>query len=252
MIIQYASDLHLEFPENREFLKKRSLKPRGDVLILAGDIVPFRLMYDHSDFLDYLSAHFDITYWVPGNHEYYHSDISKRSGSVNEKIRDNVFIVNNTTVNRGKVCFLFSTLWTKIGPGHQVELRNRYSDFRVIKSGARPYSINHYNLMHEKCLSFLSDEPKIQRRGPVIVVSHHVPTFSNYPEEYYGDPMNEAFAVELSDLILSGQPAYWIYGHLHSNKGEFNIGKTILATNQLGYVSYHEQEGFDPGKIIVI
>ena len=36
MKIQYASDLHLEFAENRNFIENGGIEPVGEVLILAG------------------------------------------------------------------------------------------------------------------------------------------------------------------------------------------------------------------------
>jgi hypothetical protein len=72
----------------------------------------------------------------------------------------------------------------------------------------------------------------------------------NYPEQYKGDVLNEAFAVELYDLIESSNIDYWVFGHHHYNTPEFTIGSTKLLTNQLGYVQQSEHRLFGKDRCI--
>ena len=88
--------------------------------------------------------------------------------------------------------------------------------------------------------------------GKTVVVTHHVPTLLNYPSWYKTSILNQAFAVELFDLIEDSLIDYWIYGHSHINTPEFMIGNTHLLINQLGYVSHFEHQQFQKDKIIVL
>ena len=250
MIIQYASDLHLEFPENKNFLKINPIKQEGDILILAGDIVPFAVMDKHNDFFSYVSDHFENTYWIPGNHEYYYSDIADKCGSFHEKIRDNVHLLNNTVVEIDNVNLIFSTLWSKISPVHQWQVERGMSDFHVIKFEGSRLHAEQFNQLHAESLTFLKQALHHNYTTKTVVVTHHVPTFLNYPEKYKGDALNEAFVVELYDFIETTGPDFWIFGHHHFNVPDFKIGKTNLATNQLGYVKYGEHKLFDSKKFI--
>src|SRR5260221_8342871 len=123
MTIQYCSDLHLEFQENADFLEENPLKAVGEVLVLAGDIVPFAQMEIRSAFFDFVSDSFETVYWLPGNHEYYHFALAEKCGALNEKIRSNVFLVNNYTVQHEDVQLIFSTLWSGISPPKQIRIQ---------------------------------------------------------------------------------------------------------------------------------
>lgn len=252
MKIQYASDLHLEFPENREFLRKNPLIPEGDILLLAGDVVPFHLISLHNDFFSYVSDHFQETFWIPGNHEYYGFDVTEKGSAFHEKVLPNVHLLHNMAVARDGIRFIFSTLWGHITPDHEGPIERNMSDFHRIRDGGQRFSAASFNRLHHESLSFITSELEIESEDQTVVVTHHVPTLSHYPREYRESVLNQAFVVELFDLITGSAPDYWIYGHHHRNTPDFFIGPTRMLTNQAGYVVYGEQRTFDPAKVIEI
>lgn len=252
MKIQYCSDLHLEFPKNKKYLLENPIKQEGDILVLAGDIVPFKVMGKHNDFWNYISSNFSHTYWIPGNHEYYYSEIGERSGKFIEKIRDNVLLVNNNSFVHDSVRLIFTTLWTALSGVNQFAIQQQLSDFRVIRNKGRVFAPDDYNQIHNSCLHYLKQELFENNCEQTIVVTHHVPTMLNYPEKYRGSILNAAFAVELYDLIMDSKIDFWIFGHHHKNCCDFTIGRTRLLTSQLGYVEFNEHIGFGNDKCIEV
>ena len=252
MKIQYCSDLHLEFPENKKYLLENPIIPTAEILLLAGDIIPFTVLDKHLDFITYLSDHFKMVFWIPGNHEYYYSDINERTGSFEEKIRENVFLLNNKVKEIENTELIFSTLWSKVSEKKRFIIQQSLSDFRIIKKGNRLFNTEDYNELYQENLDFLKNVISSKNDSKKIVITHHVPTFLHYPDQYKDSIINEAFAVELEDVIKRAEIDYWIYGHHHSNTKDFTIGHTKLITNQLGYVKYGENVGFRSDTIIDI
>jgi predicted phosphohydrolase len=252
LTIQYCSDLHLEFEMNRKWINKYPLAVKGDVLLLGGDIVLFAQIEQHNDFFDFVADNYKAAYWIPGNHEYYHADIAHRSGTLHEAIRDNVFLVNNTSITIDDTDIICATLWSHINPAHEWEITRAMSDFHVIKHAERKLNIEEYNRLHLQGRQFVENAIAGSTAKHKIVLTHHVPTLMNYPEKYKGDVLNEAFATELHNLIESSEADCWIYGHTHCNTPDFKIGNTQILTNQLGYVKHGEHKDFNNSKIVTL
>ena len=252
MRIQYASDLHIEFSDNNEFLRIKPLKPQAKILILAGDIVLFHGLSKHLDFFRYCADNFEQTYWIPGNHEYYHSDLSERSGSFTEAIFPNVMLLNNSKIILDDTTFIFSTLWSYIRPENAINVRSQLNDFHLITNNESRLTVDLFNQMHKDIKDYILQELQNVSTEKTVVVSHHVPTFSHYPQKYIASIINDAFTVELSDIIERFQPDAWIYGHSHFNTKDFSLGKTQVLTNQLGYVSHNEHKEFKNSKCCII
>ena len=260
--IQYCSDLHLEFKANENYLLQNPLVPKAEILILAGDILPFKLFDKPCQFLDWCAANFEITYWIPGNHEYYHFDLADRNVRAEnfqplyEKIRENVILLNNQTITYKNAELIFSTLWSHIPPQFEYIVQQSVNDFNLIKISdgkgrkSSALTVKDFNALHKTDLDFLQTalaKPTDKQR---IVITHHVPTQMHYPEQYKNSNINSAFAVELFDTIEGSNATHWIYGHHHCNTPAFKIGNTTMLTNQLGYVQNNEHKNFNRAAII--
>jgi Icc-related predicted phosphoesterase len=243
MRIQYCSDLHLEFEENSKYLYINPLNIVGEVLILAGDIVPFRDDFLLHPFFTYISENFKKVFWVPGNHEFYYKDIGEYKDSYNILYKQNIHIVHNTSIIYNSIRFVFSSLWSNIADENARTIEQKISDFQYINVHNKRFNTAYFNELHTKSKLFLHEE-LVKKHNKTVVVTHHLPTPLCNSQTHANSPLNEAFCVDLTELVEQSNASFWIYGHSHFNQKPLFIGKTILLTNQLGYVHLAEYAKF--------
>ncbi len=243
MRIQYCSDLHLELLENSKYLKNNPLSVNGDILILAGDIIPLVDEYYNNSFLNFVSDNYKQVFWVPGNHEFYYKDIYKFRKSINIKLKNNIQIVHNVDLQYENIHFVFSTLWSKISTINEKIIEQRVADFDCILKNNRNLKATDFNKLHDKSLSFIKHSLN-NKKGKTVVVTHHLPSHLCNSRVHNISLINEAFCVDLTGYIEKSNANFWLYGHSHFNQKQLYIGNTIMLTNQLGYVHNNEQGSF--------
>ncbi len=249
MKIQYASDIHLEFQSNSDYIKHKPLKPEGDYLILTGDITVYNEKYFKNRFFDKVSDDFKEVFIVPGNHEYYGGfDVSLHENGFKESIRDNVHFINNRTVQIDDVDFIFTTLWSALDSKYLTQIVRGLNDFYRIKRGKSTIEPSDYDELYKKSLQFINNALLSSKAKKRVVATHHVPSHMCNPGEFEGSKINSAFVNTLDLLIEHNNIDYWIYGHHHRNLSDIKLGNTMLVTNQLGYVDYEEHYNFKRGK----
>jgi len=252
MKIQYCSDIHLEFEANQKCLRQQPLDVAGEVLILAGDIVPLHEAFFKDKFFDQVSDCYKLVFWVPGNHEFYHKDLMEFTSEMNIKIRENVFVVNNISLVYNEVYFVFSTLWSKISQQNKKIVEQFVEDFDCILKNDKKIRAGDFNKLHIESLQFIKKSLGSNPGFPTVVVTHHLPSSLCNSPRHRKSMINEAFCVDLTDFIENCGANFWIYGHSHFNQKPIIIGSTILLTNQLGYVQHKENLGFKGGAYFIV
>lgn len=252
MKIQFASDLHLEMSINALWLQQHPIKVAGDIFILAGDTCYLDEGLPEW-FLDWVSESYKQVLLIPGNHEYYHyGDVAKRGESWQWLLRDNVSYYSNKVVSIGDTDIVLSTLWTHIPEAEMFKVQRGLNDFHQVLHQDRMFTPDDYNKEHDRCRQFIKDSIAHSEAKHIVVVTHHVPTLQAVAPQHKGSALNNAFVVDMSDLIAGHHIDFWIYGHSHTNIDTV-IGNTHIVSNQLGYVAQEEhRNGFDNSKYIEV
>lgn len=256
MIIQYASDLHLEFRSNSEYIVQHPLQVVGDVLVLAGDIILLdEKKLERHPFFQWCADNFGETLIIPGNHEYYAKhDIADTMTEYEYRIFDNVMYVNNKSIMLNDSSELFlTTLWSPVGALELMPVQLSLTDCRRIIYDSRRFNSQDYTPLHDKCLTWLSSAIEKSSARHKIVVTHHCPTFNFRDPRFIESQINSAFCAPLDEFIVQSDIEAWIYGHTHYNGGQGTyIGNTLMLTNQLGYVQHNENSTFVNNAVIKI
>ncbi len=253
------SDLHLELTRGWD-LPTRDDRPDYDVLVVAGDLVPG--VERGVAWLRQNVPERPVVY-VLGNHEFYGYDIDRtlEEGRA-EALGGNVHLLQNNSITISGVTFVGATLWTDFelfGDSRSAMAiaggaMNDYRNIRISKRRLRP---EHTLARHIQSREFISQELGKPKLGPRIVVTHHGPHPGAVRTGLETDVISAAYTSDLTDVIVSGAPDVWIYGHTHESENSL-IGTTRVVSNAKGYGPWLPSEdtwdnpSFDPRLIIEV
>lgn len=229
MKFQLLSDVHLEY------LKEAPKVPvNADYLILAGDIG-----YPTSDifysFMRQTVMDFKRVFYVPGNHEYYEKECSKREvDEIIDELADEIGFINLNMkkYELGDLTLLGATLWTETNTHNYNLLSMFMNDYKRIRneynSIITPWDTGRW---HYESVTYIQRE--LEHPGKKIVVTHHLPSERYIHPGYKDCPINCGFYSNL-DYLFNDDILAWCSGHTHCKVNDY-IGRTKICVNPLGY-----------------
>lgn len=256
MKIQLVSDLHLEFDKLQiaGFGPGLRIQNAGaDVLVLAGDICTVRDFESFKDFFIDCAYGFKHVIYIMGNHEHYKAkDFATNSNIIRESFLrldlGNIHFLDNDCVYLDGVKFIGATLWTNNNNGCPITenaIFHGMTDYSLIKY--KDDKGNYFKFMprcarmeHARSVQFIANEtdPKFfhadDTNVPMVVVTHHAPSFRSIHPKYDGDyHMNAAFASNLEDMMFDNIKL-WCHGHTHT-PFDYMVRNTRVVCNPYGY-----------------
>lgn len=218
-----------------------------NICLIAGDFdSPFKPNF--KQLLSIVKSHFNYVFYVPGNHEYYHTKEKKSIEETDDYIKKlcidtNVIFLQcdeyNIKIEDIEINILGCTLWSNISKvGYEL-----ISDSRFIFS-----DINQYLNLHQKHLSWLEDKINNNSDKKYIIVTHHLPSFKLIHSKFNPDDkdnINTAFASDLDHLV--SKSLLWVCGHSHERMKIDN-----MRLNPIGYPREKRQTTYSYHPIFII
>ena len=234
MKIRLLSDLHTEFKPDPAFQDYFEYKGE-DVLVLAGDIASGST--NTFDIIKkFKKAGFKEIIYVPGNHEYYGTEIRDFDAKMKLKCEriDGVHFLNPGWVKIDDTVFIGGTLWTnfRCNPLAEMDAAHMIADFRLIKGFRAELAVLKY---YEHLDLFQSIEKHFPHEKKIFV-SHFLPCEECISPRFRdsGNLLNYYFANDLSEWISELDNSTWLFGHTHDSV-DVTVGTTRLLANPYGY-----------------
>ncbi len=242
MKLKIFSDLHFEFGSTH--LIDQLFNDDVDYYVIAGDLANSRMIIQCMEEINKVTNHPVI--FVPGNHEYYHSQKGYIDSLLDTEDLPNIIILNNDTYYDRGVAFIGSTGWWTEGI-RGIHTRGM-NDFHVIHD-IRPNDNGcvwgrESKLFFEKSLEEFKD-------CKVVCISHNMPSMMCISPEYKNSQLNECFAMNNDDLIDLYQPDLWVCGHTHDSI-DMMIHDTRVICNPYGYYNHQVNKEFNKSLIIEV
>lgn len=234
-------------------------------LILSGDVDEVHRINRHRKIIEHCTERFKGVFYVPGNHEYYGSNIHKVNELLYEMNNEfeNLYVLLNTDYyfEEHNTVIIGSTLWSsfnKRDPLVMFDAANGMNDYKYIRHGTlyepwrrklRPDDTASFhdqtvNYLKNKVLKYKSENPDVK----VVICTHHAPSTQSIHPRFYGDNLNHAYCTDLSTLINELNADVWTHGHMHDSF-DYMEGSTRVICNPHGYMHPNgvlENSKFDP------
>lgn len=243
MKVHIYSDLHGDI----DFI--RDMEYYDGTFVIAGDLHEVKRYNAYHEMISVLCSKAKKVLLVPGNHEYYGSNIH----SVNTKLKafekefDNFVFLNDNAHVTDEAVFIGSTLWTDFDSGNPMTMfdaQNVMNDYKFIRHGPvsnpwrhklKPYEVLDFHRTSKEYIRKTVRQMAYEHPDKkIIVVTHHSPSFSSTPKQYFTDSMNGCYSSNLDYFITNLEIDCWIHGHIHNNS-DYMIDKTRVICNPYGY-----------------
>lgn len=201
--------------------------------------------------------------FVPGNHEFFGSVLQDNLAAglaAAARTHGRVHLLSRSSVAIGPIRFVGCTLWTDYrllgSPKASMILAGEeLDDHRLIRYREVSGHISRFMpwltaAEHRLDLAFLADELVKPHPGPIVVVTHHLPSRGSIAARFSESQLNPTFASDLDWLMHERGPALWLHGHTHE-ACDFRIERTRVLCNPMGYGS-PRGNGFRPDLVVVL
>jgi len=245
MLIQIASDLHLDFYVDQSdrgpvynvrmhgvtggnFMNRAS----ADCLILAGDAGTGVTAI--AKFIMAVADNYEHILFVPGNHDYWHEDFGRAKVLFNnvQKTVPNFQVLQNEEIVLDGLSIYGGTMWFS-PPDPLAEMqRFRMNDFRFIR--------NFEPDVYRENGEFVEGLGNWKQHD--VIITHHVPCSRSIDPRNATHILNAFYLCDMSGYILNNGPKLWVHGHTHT-PSDYKLGETRVICHPFGYPGNDEDGG---------